>query len=402
MRVTGNNSKPAPRRGFTLVELLVVIAIIGILVGLLLPAVQAARESARRSQCVNNLKQQGIALHGYHDSKKKLPSGGRPPEAATVRCGVFIYMLPWFEREDLWDLYDTSQSWGHLNNREVSSTRIPTYECPSSPKHGGLLDHNPDGATPGAPWVGIVANGDYGASLGVHTALPAAAAAAYPTYYSVIAGRPETEGYTPPAPLVIQATADITSVPAATTNGMLPKNSAITFQDVTDGLSNTIAVWESGGRPLAYRLGSPVDSNPSNHRVNAGGWVRPASDIILLGSDKTGTRFPGHGWTPSAGEPIVINTANGVDIGQETYSASGYPVGTPTWRTEGTSQPYSFHPGGLNVLLGDGAVKFVDEGIHIGIAAALTTRNGAGGSDTNANGRVDHTEFKEPVVDGVL
>lgn len=402
MRVLRQYPKRAPQRGFTLVELLVVIAIIGVLVALLLPAVQSAREAARRSQCQNNLKQQGIAIHGYHDSKKKLPSGGRPPEAATVRCGVFIYMLPWFERKDLWDLYDTSQSWGHLNNREVASTRIPTYECPSSPKHGNLLDHNPDGATPGAPWVGIVAPGDYAGSLGVHSALPAAAAAAYPTYYTQIAGRPETEGYTPPAPLTVQATADIVSTATATTNGFLPKNASITFQDVTDGLSNTIAVWESGGRPLVYRLGSPVDPNPSNRRVNAGGWVRPASDIILLGSDKTGTKFPGQGWTPAANEPIVLNKTNGVDIGQENYATTGYMIGSPTWRTEGTSQPYSFHPGGLNILLGDGAVKFLSEDTHIGIAAALTTRNGAGGSDTNSNGRVDHTEFKEPVVDGVL
>jgi prepilin-type processing-associated H-X9-DG protein len=86
-------------------------------------------------------------------------------------------------------------------------------------------------------------------------------------------------------------------------------------------------------------------------------------------------------------------------VGAETYSASGYPA---PYGTEGTSQPYSFHPGGLNILLGDGAVKFLDEGTDIGIVAALSTRNGSGGTDANDDGTINHQEYKEPVVDGVL
>ena len=189
----------------------------------------------------------------------------------------------------------------------------------------------------------------------------------------MIVGDNKTEGYTPPAPLKLQGSTDLRSTATQTTNGFLPKNASITFQDVTDGLSNTIAVWESGGRPLVYRLGSPVDPNPQAHRVNAGGWVRPATDIILAGSNKSGSLVVGHGTNSDFASGIFLNKTNGVDIGQESYAPGtngGYVIGSPVWGTEGTSQPYSFHPGGLNVLLGDGAVKFLDEGTHIGIAAA--------------------------------
>lgn len=362
------------RKAFTLVELLVVIAIIGVLVGLLLPAVQAAREAARRSQCQNNMKQIGIAVHTFHDSKKKLPSSVRPFAASTVRAGAFILMLPYIERQDLWDLYDTNVTWSHPNNLPVSARRVPTYECPSSPKHGGLLDHNPDGATPGATWVGVVAMGDYGASLGVHPGLADLINnGAYPNYY-------QPPLYPTAAPLRIQGSASLASSPERPTNGFLPKNTAITFQDVTDGLSNTIAVWESGGRPLVYRSGGQVSADPSNHRVNAGGWVRPASDVHFAGSNATGVVTPG----------LYLNRTNGNDVGQQSYSGTGYP----DWGTEGNSQPFAFHSGGLNALIGDGAVKFIDDSIHIGVAAALVTRNGAG--------KQDDGNFKEPPLDGVF
>lgn len=334
---------PRSRKGFTLVELLVVIAIIGVLVGLLLPAVQSAREAARRSQCQNNLKQQGLAIHNFFDIKKKLPSGGRPPEASTVRCGVFVYLLPFIDQKALWDQYDTSVSWSHANNLPISSLRIQTYECPSSPKHNNLLDHNPDGYTSGSAWTGIVAVGDYAASLGVDPGLPAVA-----------------------SPVVVVGSSSSVSSGATTTNGFLPKNSSLTFSDITDGLSNTIAIFESGGRPFVYRRGpTQVGTDVAAHRVNAGGWVRPASDILFAGSNATGTTIPG----------VYINRTNGLDVGPEDYGANGYPsVGT-----EGSSQPFSFHGSGLNVLLGDGAVKFIDDGINIGVISALVTRNQAGG-----------------------
>lgn len=336
---------PAPHRvGFTLIELLVVMAIIAILVGLLVPAVQQVRESARRSSCQNNLHQIGTAIHNFHSAKNKLPSGGRPPQANSVRMGVFVGLLPYIDQQSLWDRYDTSVTWSHANNLPVSSQRLATYECPTSPKHGGILDHNPDGDQPNAFNANIVANGDYAASLGVDPALEAFA-------------------YTLTPPTLVVGSASTISTGSQTTNGFLPKNASISFADVTDGTSNTIAVFESGGRPFVYRRGAQVSQNLASAHLNAGGWVRPASDILFAGSNVTGTSIPG----------AYINRTNGLDVGAETYGTSGYPsVGT-----EGSSQPYSFHGTGLNVLMGDASVKFIDENINLGVISALVTRNAA-------------------------
>ena len=330
------------RPGFTLVELLVVIAIIGILVSLLLPAVQAAREAGRRTSCLNNLKQIGIGIHNHHDVRRVLPSGGRPPTAATIRVGVFVQLLPFLDQKPMWEKYDTGVSWSHVNNLPVTSAVVTSYQCASSPKHGGILDHNPDGYTSGSPWVGIVANGDYAASLGVDPALPTLTAALSP-------------------PRVVRGSSSTISTASNNTNGFLPKNSALTFADVTDGTSNTIAVFESGGRPFVYRRGTQVSPNITTSRLNAGGWAHPASDILFAGSSSTGAVVPG----------VFFNRTNGYDVGAENYGVNGYPsVGT-----EGSSQPYSFHPTGANVLLGDGATRFIDEQIDISVIAALVTRN---------------------------
>lgn len=337
------------RRGFTLIELLVVIAIIAVLVGLLLPAVQAARESARRSQCTNNLKQIGIAIHSFHDAKQTLPSSVRPLLSSTVRAGLFVRILPFIEQSKLWDAYDTSVTWSHANNLPVSSQRITTYECPSAPKQNFTLDHNPDGFVGGTgPWTGIVAVGDYAGSLGVSPALGALSTATNP----------------------IDASTSTVSGGATITNGFLPKNSKLTLSDIPDGVSNTVAVWESGARPFVYRGRSlvPGGDNLVNHHINAGGWVRPASDILLTGSSKDGTLIPA---TTQAA--TFLNRTNGYDHATETYSMTGYPA---PYGTEGSSQPYSFHTGGVNALFGDGRVKLINEETPIGIVAALVTRNG--------------------------
>ena len=141
----------AKNRGFTLVELLVVIAIIGVLVALLLPAIQAAREAARRANCVSNLKQLGIAIQNYHDSLKTFPPGAIMPRTDTsgnqvqfgsnaIYAGFHTLILPYMEEESLKNLYNPATDWQHQTQLSavgnpyfytIPATVIPVYNCPS-------------------------------------------------------------------------------------------------------------------------------------------------------------------------------------------------------------------------------------------------------------------------------
>ena len=125
-------------------ELLVVIAIIGVLVALLLPAVQMAREAARRSQCSNNLRQVGIAMHLYHESHGVFPAGGvewRPPGDTTKRQLAWsAFLLPHLEQQNLYDRLDLSKAFDAPENAEGAATILSVYICPTSPRGAKLVD----------------------------------------------------------------------------------------------------------------------------------------------------------------------------------------------------------------------------------------------------------------------
>jgi prepilin-type N-terminal cleavage/methylation domain-containing protein len=220
------------RHGFTLIELLVVIAIIGVLVALLLPAVQKVREAANRSQCLNNLKQMGLALHNYHDANQCFPSGfiaetpAQPGQYMThqesdYRPGwsVFALMLPHVEQENLAKLIDYKLSILHPNNKAARETLIKLFVCPSDAP-SRLIDITDSGSTSWSP--------------------------------------PHNYTYPPPTnSLTVLAQASVSSYAACLGTlgyeeqpftGVFHRNSKVRIADIPDGTSSTVGLGERTSR----------------------------------------------------------------------------------------------------------------------------------------------------------
>jgi len=310
------------RRAFTLVELLVVIAIIGILIALLLPALQVAREAARRAQCTNNLKQMGLAAHSFENAKKHFPSSVRPAGLTPLpRIAGITLLLPFIEQNNLFKAYDQTKNWNDPLNKGAVQTVIPTFLCPSSVLAPDRLDGLPEAS----PWTPTIATTtDYSPTIGVDPRLKSA-------------NLVDQDG-----------------------KGFLPKNESPRFRDVRDGASNTILYAESAGRPFVIRKGVIVSTDLVASRVNAGGWCRPASDFSVDGSSYDGLTFPG---------PCAINCTNGEDVVPGGFPHSYYG-------SEGTGETYSFHNGGATVAFGDGSARFLADSIGIREFARLVTRDG--------------------------
>jgi prepilin-type N-terminal cleavage/methylation domain-containing protein/prepilin-type processing-associated H-X9-DG protein len=339
--------------GFTLIELLVVIAIIAVLAALILPAVQQAREAARRTQCQNNLKQLGLAIHNFYDANQKLPSSLRPPSNNTTapRFGVLTQLLPYIEGSDIYAQYDPTVSWDKAPNLALGTNPLKFTVCPSTPENPLRLDVDPASSTS----VGVVAISDYAASNGLD-----------PTLVSLLQGQGDYTGVATDPTTGYYGT----QVWPTAVTGLLAVNTQHSFAQVRDGLSNTLALVESAGRPYVYQRGASLGTGTAVHGVNGGGWPRPASDFSFAASSKDGTTVPPTSLTGA----VAVNGTNGADV-LANYNATS---GAPYWGVYGTSQPYAFHTSGVNAVFGDGHVQLINSSVSIPVFAAIVTIAGSG------------------------
>lgn len=287
-------------RGFTLIELLVVISIIAVLIALLLPAVQQARESARRTQCRNNMKQIGLAMHNYHDTfttfspleimpidntGKLVCDPGGLAQWGTRAGAWHNFLLPYIDQAPMYNQINFSTSiGGTAQNQAAFSAFLPAYLCPSNPNSTYV-----NASIFGTPSHII----NYGANIGTSFSVPNIECTTF-------------------------------------ANGIYWHDSRVRMADITDGPSNTVLAAET----IGYTPGGPKNTAAYQNIVDFRGMAISAS-----------VRFT-----------IPPNTA-------------GQP-GTRWY------EPGSFHVGGMHVVMGDGAVRFVNENIDFNTWQALGTRNG--------------------------
>jgi len=291
------------RRAFTLIELLVVIAIIAVLIALLLPAVQQAREAARRSQCKNSLKQIGLAIHNYHETFNTIPPGwidssGTAGTSALSLFGWTSFLLPQIDQSPLYNKLNFNQAWSNDATNPV--TVLPVFRCPS--------DTGSVSTTIGAITIAL-GRSNYPGVAGYAN-----------TSYTTVSNFPFGNG-------LVSGTV----VTVANYNGSFGANSKHNFRDFSDGLSNALVVGErrSSGGPTA---------NPNN----------PGMDTVWIGLPATATT------AMTATQPVqaaVIGDSNGPPnaVNVTTNLATGFS---------------SLHTGGAQFLLGDGSVRFISNNVN--------------------------------------
>jgi len=327
------------RSGFTLVELLVVIAIIGVLVALLLPAVQSAREAARRSQCTNNLKQHGLALHNFHDVNRRFPPGTAnnisPFGTASNRqwgASWMVYIMPGLELNAIAEKWNWSGDHNHATNRGlIGSMAAPhnppqfaVYKCPSSALEATAAEYAP--FTMVADYVAVAGSINGFGGLNVTE------------YWDT--------GFGPSA-----------------RNGVLYFNSKINMSGITDGTSHTMLVSEVGDFIWSGSSSSPTrnDWRPAIPHGFAMGCIGDPNDPMAL---------------PSSGnDGRAYNTTTLRHTINQTRGFNGGCSGDGVCRSGGSNNPLrSAHPGGVNALFGDGSVHFLSETVPASVLARLAAR----------------------------
>ena len=339
--VKNRSRSPHLKRAFTLIELLVVIAIIAVLIALLLPAVQQARESARRTECKNKMKQIGLALHNYHDTFLILPpgmlwkdstvllsSGTNPPRDtfnavphAIYNMGAswMVHLLPYYDQSPIYTSMNHDLPVFAAINAPAIGKHIPSLCCPSD----NAATSNNRAVFAGQNW----ARCSYGASCSTNV-------------------NPGTTWWR-----------NI----ATTQRGAFGHHSSSGIRDILDGTSNTVMSWE-------IRSGTNVNDT-------RGTWANGRTGGGLVGNCLQGS--PANSAT---GDCYGINEgrhSNGDDVwGPAGYENVSIGMGGHSGN-DGQAGPKSLHVGGVHALVGDGAVKFINENIDRSLHIAVTTISGS-------------------------
>jgi prepilin-type N-terminal cleavage/methylation domain-containing protein/prepilin-type processing-associated H-X9-DG protein len=316
---TDTSPRAARARGFTLIELLVVIAIIAILMALLLPAVQQAREAARRTECKNNLKQIGLAIHNYESSHRAFPPGRLNfPMVFSAQAQI----LPYLDGANLYNLINFSQrpnfgvpSTPMTQNEIAARTRVPMYLCPSDFEQ-----------IPGNDFA--------------------------PTNYVACAGSG------------VGTTASISAG-----DGVMFSGSRIRFRDVTDGLSNTVCFGEhtlgKGGKPSSPGGGPPGDPELEVLELTGG---TPTTDAACVPGAGTWSGLRGAKWMNGHYGDTMYNHYYPPNSRQFDCGNASHNFGLTAARSR--------HEGGVHVGLCDGSVRFVSENLNLATWRGLATRAG--------------------------